>query len=851
MDSAGSDRPQRRTALVGRELGRYDIQIAALSETRFADVGEIKEVGAGYTFFWSGRKSEERREAGVGFAIKTELVGKLSGLPKGINDRLMTLRLPLSGNKHATIVSAYAPTMTNPDEVKDKFYDDLDNVISATPRTDKLILLGDFNARVGTDHQTWEGVIGPEGIGKCNSNGLLLLRKCAEHDLLITNTVFRLPNRNKTSWMHPRSKHWHLIDYVIVRRTDRQDVKVTKTMCGADCWTDHRLVVSKLNLRIQPARRPQGKKAPKRLDVSKLNKDSMRQDFLTDICNQLDAMNLSSEDPEENWTVFHKKVLSSAASTLGHPSRKHQDWFDENDDEIQRLLEEKHRLHKAHQDDTSSVSKKAAYSNICKTVQTKLRDMQDSWLRKKTEEIQSFADRKDMKKFHDALKTIYGPKSSGATTLLSADGNTLLTDKEAILERWAEHFNSVLNRPSSINEDAIDRLPQIECNVLLDEFPTVMETRKAVQQLSSGKAPGADAIPAEVYKAGGLPMAEKLTELFHCMWRKKAIPQEFKDASIIHLYKRKGNPQVCDNHSGISLLSIAGKILAKILLNRLNVHLDQTGLIPESQCGFRKDRGTIDMIFTAKQLQEKCQEQNVDLYMTFVDLTKAFDTVSRDGLWKIMAKFGCPPRFIAMVRQFHDGMQARVQNDGEFSEPFEVTNGVKQGCVLAPTLFSMMFSAMLMDAFQDSDTGFPIRYRFDGNIFNLRRLQAKTKVQTDVLDELLYADDMDKNASTEAKMQRAMDQVSQSCDNYDLTISTKKTEVVHQPAPGKPYNEPTITVNGQKLKVVDKFTYLGSTLSRQCILMMRSLPELQRLVWHSDDSVQMSGSEMESSLTPS
>ena len=75
-------------------------------------------------------------------------------------------------------------------------------------------------------------------------------------------------------------------------------------------------------------------------------------------------------------------------------------------------------------------------------------------------------------------------------------------------------------------------------------------------------------------------MAEKLTELFQCMWRKEAIPN---DASIIHLYKRKGNPQVCDNHRGISLLSISGKILAKILLNRLNAHLDQAGLIPESQ----------------------------------------------------------------------------------------------------------------------------------------------------------------------------------------------------------------------------------------------------------------------------
>ena len=77
-----------------------------------------------------------------------------------------------------------------------------------------------------------------------------------------------------------------------------------------------------------------------------------------------------------------------------------------------------------------------------------------------------------------------------------------------------------------------------------------------------------------------------------------------------------------------------------------------------------------------------------------------------------MAKFGYPPRFIAMVRQFHDGMQERVQNNGEFSEPFDVTNGVKKHCVMAPTLFSMMFSAMLMDAIQDSDTSFPIRYRF-------------------------------------------------------------------------------------------------------------------------------------------
>ena len=157
-------------------------------------------------------------------------------------------------------------------------------------------------------------------------------------------------------------------------------------------------------------------------------------------------------------------------------------------------------------------------------------------------------------------------------------------------------------------------------------------------------------------------------------------------------------------------------------------HLEQ-GLLPESQCGFRKERGTIDMVFAARQLQEKCQEQNVDLYSTYVDLTKAFDTVSREGLWRIMAKYGCPPKFITIVRLLHDGMMARVQDDGNSSEPFLVSNGVKQGCVLAPTLFSLMFSAMLTDAFADTDIGSGIRHRMDGSVFNLRRLKAKNQGQ--------------------------------------------------------------------------------------------------------------------------
>ena len=170
-----------------------------------------------------------------------------------------------------------------------------------------------------------------------------------------------------------------------------------------------------------------------------------------------------------------------------------------------------------------------------------------------------------------------------------------------LLQRWVERFEAVLNRPSATNEETIGRMQQVDTNYSLDTPSEVAEVKKATNQLSSGKAPG------ESYKTGGPPMTEKLTELFQSFWTEGAILQELKDASIVHLYKRKGNRQACDNHRGISLLSIAGKILARVLLNRLINHQEQ-GQLPESQCGFRKRRGTIDMIFAARQLQEKCQE---------------------------------------------------------------------------------------------------------------------------------------------------------------------------------------------------------------------------------------------------
>ena len=144
-----------------------------------------------------------------------------------------------------------------------------------------------------------------------------------------------------------------------------------------------------------------------------------------------------------------------------------------------------------------------------------------------------------------------------------------------------------------------------------------------------------------------------------------------------------------------------------------------------------------------------------------------------------MSKFGCPDRFIKVTREFHDGMQARVQDGTSLSDAFDVTNGVKQGCVLAPTLFSMMFSAMFSDVYRNEDIGIHIRYRTDGGLFNLRRLQAKTKVCHATIRDLLFADDCALNAHTQDDMQRSVDLFADACTSFGLTISTKKTEGTH------------------------------------------------------------------------
>ena len=202
-----------------------------------------------------------------------------------------------------------------------------------------------------------------------------------------------------------------------------------------------------------------------------------------------------------------------------------------------------------------------------------------------------------------------------------------------------------------------------------------------------------------------------------------------------------------------------GKVFAGVILVRLQKLAEH--VYPESQCGFRAERSTIDMVFSLRWLQEKCREQQMPLYIAFIDLTKAFDLVSREGLFKILSKIGCPPKLLGLIESFHTNMQGIVQFNGSISEPFNISSGVKQGCMLAPTLFGIFFVLLLKHAFGTSKEGIYLPTRSDGRLFNLARLRAKTKVREALTRDMLFADDAAISSHTQQELQSLMDRFSQ------------------------------------------------------------------------------------------
>ena len=295
-------------------------------------------------------------------------------------------------------------------------------------------------------------------------------------------------------------------------------------------------------------------------------------------------------------------MYNTAKTYLGKPDRKHQDWFDPNDQELQTLVSRRDQAHQRVLQTRSTRSTTAAYKDTCRLLQKHTCALKSDWWERKAVERQRAADSNNMKAFYNGRKEVWGPKKKGSVQLKSTDGMETVSDSKRVVARWSEHFQKLLNVNGDINHGALDNIPQRIIKTSLDEIPTMDEMARAIASLKDGKAPGGDGIPAKILKHGGDNLFSRLHQLITNAWEVGSVPQAWKDASIVTIYKKSDRTD-CGNCRGISLLSIAGKIFARILLNRLSTHITPM-VVPETQCCFRGNWSTVDMIFRLRHLQK-------------------------------------------------------------------------------------------------------------------------------------------------------------------------------------------------------------------------------------------------------
>ena len=196
----------------------------------------------------------------------------------------------------------------------------------------------------------------------------------------------------------------------------------------------------------------------------------------------------------------------------------------------------------------------------------------------------------------------------------------------------------------------------------------------------------------------------------------------------------------CQNYQGISLLSVPGKVYAKVLNERVKRII--SGRIMELQGGFREGRSCIDQIFTLKQLMEKMIEKNKKMYVAFVDLEKAYDTMSRKKLWRVLEGYNICGKLLTGIKALYEGSQACVRVESRVSQWFEIRQGVRQGCVLSPVLFNIFMDKVMREAMESWRGG-----------VQMLNTQAKG---------LLFADDVAVTAEKEEDLQQNLEALDRS-----------------------------------------------------------------------------------------
>ena len=776
-----------KAAQIAAEMRSYKLTILGISEARWTGWGQKRLISGEMVIFSGHEEDDAPHTLGVAMMLSRTAQGALIGWEAhGPRILLATFRTK-KRSINLDVIQCYAPTNESDESDKEEFYNRIMTIVQGRPQRNIVILMGDFNAKIGNNNTGYEEVMGQQGIGEMNDNGERFADLCATADLVIGGSIFHHKKIHKATWVSPDMRTMNQIDHVCICKKFRRSLQDVRVKRGADVASDHHLLVAKMKLKLKRHYTEQTANRT-RYNTSLLKDQAKKEEFKISLSNKFQALSeiLEDETTEGKWQRVKETVQSTCQEVLGNSKPAHKEWITAST--LSKIEERKRKKAEINNSRTRAQRNKSQkeYANANKEVKKSLKRDKKEFVDKLAKEAEDAAYQGNMRQLFDTIKTLSGKFSKVERPVKDKMGNTIPSEEQQ-RGRWKEHFEELLNRPQPSNPPDIqpaDNDLLIDCN-----SPTKEEISRAIKQLRNGKAAGPDCIPAEALKADLETSVEMLHPLFMKIWEQEQVPSDWKEGYLIKIPK-KGDLSSCSNYRGITLLSIPGKVFNRVLLNRMKNAVDP--LLRDQQAGFHTNRSCTDQIATLRIILEQSLEWNSPLYVNFVDYEKAFDSVDRQTLWRLLRHYGVPQKITDIIRNMYEGINCRVVHGQHVTDAFQVKTGVRQGCLLSPFLFLLAIDWVMKTSTQQKRNG--IQWTL-----------------WDQLDDLDFADDLALLAHTQQQMQEKTNIVAATSASMGLNIHKGKSKILKVNAT----STSPIMLEGEALEEVESFVYLGSMVDKQ------------------------------------